>query len=76
MATNGWQREEAANCDSIEMSAELLDDLPQIVHVLFDDPTRFLWARPFERRLVFTRARFFGRFHAAMVGREPKGPLS
>src|SRR5260370_39704881 len=60
---------------AIEATTELLDDLQQVVHVLFDDPASFLRARQLGQRLVFTRTRFFGRFHAAMVGREPKGTI-
>jgi hypothetical protein len=51
---------------------ELLDNLPQGIRILLDDPARFLG-----RRLVLIRERFFGRrLHASPMGEDQNEALS
>jgi hypothetical protein len=56
----------------MKVPSEHFEDRPQIIDVFLDDPARLLWGS----RLIFLRARFFGRFHVARIAAVPRGPLS
>jgi hypothetical protein len=61
---------------SMQATSEFLDDLPQGLGVLFDDPQGLLCTRQFGRRLLVALARFVGWFHVSTLGAGPKGALS
>lgn len=60
----------------MELAAELLDDLPQVVRVPLDDVSNFLRARGLGCRRFLTWPRFYvGRLHALIGQPKPKGTI-
>jgi hypothetical protein len=60
----------------MEVLAELLDDRPQIIRVLLDNPACRLQARRLGLRRFLNRAWAFWRFHVPDGRRKPNGTIA
>ena len=61
---------------SMETAAELPDDLPQVLGVLFDDPPCLLYPRGLGLGGVLARGRLVGLAHGLTVQDQPLEPLT